>query len=113
MQLNKKKTKALKKSVENNNNQDKAEYDNNENKRSSNKNENDNSNNNDLKDGQNYRLKKKKTLIRTRNCSGLYTFEEYKHYTKNNLKQRPGEKMLKAMGYITPTMGHFPRNGQI
>ena len=43
---------------------------------SSNKDNNDNINNNDLKDGQNDRLKKKETLIRIRNWSGLYTFEE-------------------------------------
>ena len=65
--------------------------DNNENKRSSNKNNNDNSNNNDLKHGQDDKLEKKETLIRTRNWSGLYVFEEYKHYTENNLRQRPGE----------------------
>ena len=46
----------------------------------------DNRNNNDLKDGQNDRLEKKETLIRTRNWSGLYAFEEYKHYTENSLK---------------------------
>ena len=44
------------------------------------------------KNGQNDRLQKKKTLIRTRNWSGLYTFEECKGYTENNLKQLPGEK---------------------
>ena len=39
-------------------------------------------------------------------------FEEYKHYTENSLKQRPGEK-IKTVGYITPTMGHYPRNRQM
>ena len=34
----------------------------------------------------------KETLIRTRNWSGLYAFEEYKYYTENNLKQQLGEK---------------------
>ena len=58
----------------------------------SNKNNNDYSNNNDLKDGQNDRLEKEKALIRTRNWSGLYAFEEYKHYTENSLKPQPGEK---------------------
>ena len=67
----------------NNNNRE----DNNENKRSSDKNNNYNSNNNELKDGQNDRLEKKETLIRTRNWSGfLYAFKEYNHYTENNLK---------------------------
>ena len=42
----------------------------------SNKNNNDNSNNNDLKDGQNDRLEKRETLIRTRNGTGLYAFKE-------------------------------------
>ena len=51
--------KAIKISVGNNDNH------NNENKRNSNKNNNDNSNNNGLKDGQNGRLEKKETLIRT------------------------------------------------
>ena len=36
--------------------------------------------------------KKIETLIRTSNWSDLYVFEEYKHYTENNLKHRPGEK---------------------
>ena len=53
----------------------------NENKISSNKNSDDTSNNNNLKDGQNYRLESKKTLIKTRDWSGLYAFEEYSHYT--------------------------------
>ena len=66
--------------------------DNNENKRFRNKTNNDNSNNNDLKFGQNHRLEKKETLIKTRNWSGLYAFEEYKHCTENNLKERSGEK---------------------
>ena len=77
----------------------------------SNKNDNDNGNNNDLKDEQNDRLERKETLIRTWNRSGLYAFEEYKHCMENSLKQRPGEKKLKTMGYITPTMGYYPRNG--
>ena len=37
----------------------------------------------------------KETLIRTRNWSGLYTFEEYKYYTENNLKQQLREKKQK------------------
>ena len=53
----------------------------NENKISSNKNSDDTSNNNNLKDGQNGRLESKKTLIKTRDWSGLYAFEEYSHYT--------------------------------
>ena len=48
-------------------------------KRSSNINDNGNSNNKILKDEQNSRLKKKQTLIRRRNWSGLYAFKEYKH----------------------------------
>ena len=55
--------------------------DNNDNKISSNKNSDDTSNNNNLKDGQNDRLESKKTLIKTRDWSGLYAFEEYSHYT--------------------------------
>ena len=53
----------------------------NENKISSNKNSDNTSNNNNLKDGQNDRLESKKTLIKTRDWSGLYAFEEYSHYT--------------------------------
>ena len=53
----------------------------------------------------------KETLIRTRNWSGLYAFEEYKYYTENNLKQQLREKKTKAMGHITPTIVHYPRNG--
>ena len=53
----------------------------NENKISSNKNSDDTSNNNNLKDGQNDRLESKKTLIKTRDWSSLYAFEEYSHYT--------------------------------
>ena len=44
----------------------------NEKKRSTVKSTNGNSNNNDLKDRQNGRLEKQKTLIRTRNWSGIY-----------------------------------------
>ena len=55
-------------------------------KKSSNKNINDNSKKNDLKDGKNDRLEKKETLIWTRNSSGLFTFEEYKHYTDKTIK---------------------------
>ena len=55
-------------------------------KKSSNKNINDNSKKNDLKDGKNDRLEKKETLIWTRNWSGLFTFEEYKHYTDKTIK---------------------------
>ena len=72
---------------------------------SSNKNNN-NDNNNDVKDEQNDRLEKKKTLIRTRNCAGLYAFKKFKHYGENNSDQR-------HMGYVTPTMGPYPRNGYI
>ena len=84
----------------NNNNHRKAfnnREKNNESKRSGNKHNDDNSNNNVLKDGQNDRLEKKETLIRTRNLPGLYAFEEYKHCTENkNLKQRPGAKKIKS-----------------
>ena len=59
--------------------------------RSRNKNNNCDSNNNDLKDEQNHRSEKKEIFIRTRNCSGLYAFLKYKHYTKNSLKQRSGD----------------------
>ena len=83
--------------------------DENENKGISNKSNNDNSNNNNnLKVGQSDRFKKKETLIRTRNRSELYMFEKYKRYIANNLKEWLGEK---KMGYITPTMGHYPQNG--
>ena len=57
--------------------------------------------------------KKKETLIRTRNWSGFYVFEEYKHYRKT-IKTRAilkTRKILNTMGYITPNMGHYPRNG--
>ena len=76
---------------------------------SGNKNNNDNGNNNDLKDGQSGRLEKKETCQEQvdRNKSGLYTFEEYKYYMENNLKQRPGKKKKE---YVTHTMGHYPRN---
>ena len=67
-------------------------------------------NNNDLKDGHNHRFEKKETLIWTRNWSGLHTFLKYKHYAKNNLKQRPRGKKIQKMRNITPTMGHYPRN---
>ena len=40
----------------------------------------------------NHRFEKKETLIWTRSWSGLYAFLKYKHYTKNSLKQWPGEK---------------------
>ena len=53
----------------------------NDNKISSNKNSDDTSNNNNLKDWQNDRLESKKTLIKTRDWSGLYAFEEYSYYT--------------------------------
>ena len=99
-----------------NNNQNKSfnnKENNSQNKKSSNKNNNDNSNNNDLKDWQNDRLENKESLIRTKNWSCLYAFEEYKHYKENNLKKRPGEKKLKAMGYIIYTMGQYPNNGQM
>ena len=57
-----------------------------------NKNNNYDSNNNDLKDGQDHWLEMKQTLIWIRNWSGLYAFDEIKHYTTNSLKQRLGEK---------------------
>ena len=50
---------------------------------------NNNSNNRAIKDGQNDKLEKKETLIRTSNWSRLYGFETHKHYTENNLEQRP------------------------
>ena len=56
------------------------------------KNNNYNTNNNDLKDEQNHRFEKKETFIWTRKWSGNL---KYKHYTKNSLKQRPGEKKNK------------------
>ena len=52
-------------------------------------------------------MEKRETLIRTRNWSGLYAFEKWKHYMENILEQWPGEK---NMGCITSTMGHCPRN---
>ena len=118
MRRNKKKQaiKVLKKRVENNNNNHCKAFNNrlnnNENKRSSNKknkNDIDNSDNNDLKDGQNDRLEKKGTFIRTKNWSDLYALKNTSTIRKNNLKQRPGEK--KNMAYITPTMDHYSRNG--
>ena len=45
-------------------------------------------------DGQNHRLKKKVILIRTRDWSGLYGFEEYKHYRKT-IKTMAGRKKIK------------------
>ena len=51
----------------------------------------------------------KKTLIRTRIWSGLYAFEEYKHY-KKAIETTAGIKKLKSSEYITPNMGHYPRN---
>ena len=64
----------------NNNNQNKSfnnKENNSQNKKSSNKNNNDNSNNNGLKDWQNDRLENKESLIRAKNWSCLYAFEEY------------------------------------
>ena len=37
--------------------------------------------------------------------------EGYKHYTENNIKQRPEEKNKKTVAYITSTMDHYPRSG--
>ena len=119
MRRNKKKQaiKVLKKRVENNNNNHYKAFNNrlnnNEYKRSSNKknkNDIDNSDNNDLKDGQNDRLEKKGTFIRTKNWSDLYAFEEYKHYTEKQLKATARRKK-NYMAYITPTMDHYSRNG--
>ena len=70
-----------------------------------------NSQNNDLKNEQNYKFEEKETLIWTRNWSDLYGFLKYKQYTKNSLKQRPGEKKLKTMAYLIPNMGQYRRNG--
>ena len=57
-----------------------------------NNNNNNNSNNDDDLKEQNDRLKKKETLIRKRSWSCLYTFEEYRHYTENNLREREKER---------------------
>ena len=67
-----------------------------------------NANNNNLKDGQNDILEKKEILIRTRNWSGLYAFEEYKRYTKQ-LKPTTGKKNKKNGIYNTY---HEPQSQQ-
>ena len=80
---------------------------------SNNKNNNYNSNNNDLKDGQNHRLEKKETLIWIRNWLGLLRIWRIQALHDKQFKTTAGRKKKekKTMGYITPAMGYYPRNG--
>ena len=56
---------------------------------------------------------KKETLTKTRNWLGIYTkknfIESYKH--RKQFKIMVEIKEIKAVGYITLTMDHYPRNG--
>ena len=79
---------------------------------SNDKNNNYNSNNNDLKDGQNHRLEKKQILIWIRNWLGLLPIWRIQALHDKQFKTTAGRKE-KKLGYITPAIGYYPRNGQV
>ena len=54
---------------------------------------------------------KRKKLWLEQETSQVYMRLKNTNTAEKQLKRWSGEKKLKAMGYMTPTMGYYPRNG--